>query len=248
MKSSARSPRPDSTCEMGEGRVPADADLDAVVTAYFRVGWSADAVHVHVHVDEPGGVIAPSPTGLVYDGDAIELYLSPLQTRTGYYGPGSDVGAQVIVAAPSADSMPEARWEGLLWIDPDSGTTSSSVAPSGLSVAARRVAGGYEVEMQVPWTWVAAFAQGPATVPGGGSVIGLDFAVDVSDGVSMRAFQSSLRVEGPALACPVGALAPFCDDRMWCSPTLAPWSNSFSIRKERIHRKAGRREVRMHGK
>jgi hypothetical protein len=90
--------------------------------------------------------------------------------------------------------------------------------------AAREIAGGYELEIELSWADLATYTQGPTSlVPGAHSTIGLDFAYDVGAGDGGRLFQStySFHAQTGDSGCPQDDF-PFCDDRTWCTPELSP--------------------------
>ena len=160
-------------------------------------------------------VVNPPPLGDPTEGDALEVFVSPSSLLHGYTGPGYDVGVHINCAAPAPAQPPFAETAFY--------PSAPTVVLDAGQFAARQVAGGYELELQVSWADIAAYAQGPTIVPGAGSTIGLDFAYDVGDGTGNRLLQSTLAFDMQAgdSGCPQLDF-PFCDDRTWCAPTLAP--------------------------
>jgi Carbohydrate family 9 binding domain-like len=201
----------------GQDLVPPDAS-GVDVTALIRVGWSPSALHLHIHVNkEP---VRPAPyAAAIYEGDAIEIFAAVPGPLTGLYGVGHDMAIQLIAAPPDA-----ARAEVFTRVTDYPLTT---LTPS--EFAARLVDGGYEVELELPWTLVAGDQDAGAVAEN--VTIGFDFSCDVAVGDGGRA-QSSLfrrRVPdagwGPDAAptpCSTPPGQPFCDDRTWCNPTPLP--------------------------
>ena len=187
----------------------ADAGVAGDATAYLRVAWSSVGLHVHVHVDK--SPVSPPATQDVWNGDAIELFMTPSSTATGSYGPGADDGVQVLVAPLSASQAPN---------------SAVNTVAAGLSgpldaseYAARLVQGGYEIELQLSWQRIAGHA---ITAPASGSSIRFDLAVDI--GVSgSRVLQTSLWWADPGTSPSCGGPTyAWCDDRTWCTPSLQP--------------------------
>src|SRR5262249_34446369 len=115
-------------------------------TVLLRMGWSSFGLHMHVHVDQ-ARVVPPLPSVPIWTGDAIEVFASSTSILTGTFGPGADEAVQAILAPPS--STQPALSETFV----DYGTPLSTLPPS--QFAARIVAGGYEIELALPWSTIA---------------------------------------------------------------------------------------------
>jgi hypothetical protein len=191
---------------------PQNAEQVATV-AYIRVGWSADAIHMDIRVEQP--VVTPPPLGDPAVGDAVEVFLSPSSLLHGYTGPGYDVGAQIVCGAPAPAQPPFAE---MSYFPPG----AFDILDAG-QFAARQIDGGYELEIELSWADLATYTQGLSLLPVAGSTIGLDFAYDVGAGDGGRLFQStySFHAHTGDSGCPQYDF-PFCDDRTWCTPALSP--------------------------
>jgi hypothetical protein len=206
--------------------VPAPAPPGLDTTARVRVAWSPAAspqsgLHVFVHVDK--SPVTPAPAGeALYLYDAVELFASGTspQYLTGRYGgsAASDRGAIHVVISPPGPGGEPGR-ASLYQVDgPKVGDLLAS------QFATRLVPGGFDVEVGLDWGTL-----GLAAAPGPGALAGFDFGLDLrsatSDGGTYR-FQSFFFVRDitlpppPKTACTPGLRTPFCDDRLWCMPTL----------------------------
>lgn len=184
---------------------------------YLRIGWSADAFHLHVRVVDPAVLVNPNPDRL-WDGDAVEIYVAGAsgEKLTGSYNGSNDGGAiQIVLAPPGAGFGTRGR----AFFNPGGGVHQN--APISSSIYAGRLTDdGYELELRYPWV---AFAD-PA-VPG--ARIAFDLAVDArsdsdASGRQVQCIISNVFVEGES-ACGFDdgrPAEPWCDDRTWCQPAL----------------------------
>ena len=199
-----------------------DAASSVQSVAYIRAGWSAEGMHMHIHVSEP--VVHPPPLADPFFGDAVELFLSPSSDLHGSYGGvGADIGQHIECAAGSPTQPGFA--ESYRCPSTSACDTSGTVLDGG-QFASRSVDGGYELELERSWAALAAYSSAPTLTPGAQSTIGNDFAFDVGNGDGGRLFQSTLALV-PVAASPMCTAfnvspLPFCDDRTWCKPTLTP--------------------------
>jgi hypothetical protein len=166
--------------------------------AIVRIGWSPEALHAHVHVDDPKILVATT----LYDGDNVQFFIAGDKPSVGNFS-GTDDGAanQVLIAPPATPT--------------GAGRASTHYGSPTFRVAARTVEGGYEIELQWPWNGIAT----PAAV---GKTIGLDLLVGVRDLASSvtTEFEYELyRRIGAAATC-MGDAQLWCDDLLWCTPTL----------------------------
>jgi hypothetical protein len=185
-------------------------------TAHLRVAWSARGLHVFARVDKSSVITAP-PGGQVYIYDALEVFAAGSSNLTGPYGgvPGTDRGAVHVIVAPPSSGAP-----GQASLFQVGGNKVADLLPSQFAVVL--VPSGFAVELALDWGIL-----GLAAAPAPGALIAFDVALDLrfpADGGTER-FQSYLGViatTAPApTACRADAVfAPFCDDRIWCTPTL----------------------------
>jgi hypothetical protein len=184
---------------------------------FLRIGWSADAFHLHVRVIDPAVLVNPNPDRL-WDGDAVEIYVAGTSGEglTGSYNGTNDGGAiQIVLAPPGAGFGTRGR----AFFNPGNGVHQNTPISSSI-YGGRLTEDGYELELRYPWV---AFAD-PA-VPGGR--IAFDLAVDArsdsdAGGREVQCIISNVFVDGES-ACDFQAgqaAQPWCDDRTWCQPTL----------------------------
>jgi hypothetical protein len=178
----------------------------------LRVAWSPDALHVHVHVDDPS--VVPDTTTTVWGGDNIQVFFAGTTLMTGAYTGLEDAGAtHVLVSAPTSAGISTAVFA---YNAAFTGVSRGLVPPQ--DFASRVVAGGYEVELQLPWGIGASIAAGKR--------IGFDFIAGARNPPS-----TTFDVEGGFANNPVAGdtyyscgsgrpTTPGCDDRTWCVPTL----------------------------
>lgn len=174
---------------------------EAAPRVEVHAAWSDAALHVHVRVDKATEV-APNDAGELYKGDAVEIFVGNAEAPTGPLT--GDHAAQIIVAPPAAEGEP--------------GSLGSSGSFTG-AWAARRDEAGYEVELQIPWSFLGG------EIPAAGRGVLFNFGIDVVGPAGER-YQSFLRYEaadGGTVWCnEVGVPKPSVDDRSWCRSELAP--------------------------
>jgi hypothetical protein len=166
--------------------------------AVVRIGWSPDALHAHVHVDDPKILVAST----IYDGDNVQIFIAGDKPSVGAFS-GADDGAanQVLIAPPATPT--------------GAGRSATHYGSPTFQFAARTVQGGYEVELRWPWNGIAT----PAAV---GKTIGLDLLVGVKDMPSSvtSEFEYELYRRVSASTSCTGDPQLWCDDLLWCTPTL----------------------------
>jgi hypothetical protein len=182
----------------------------------LRVAWSAQAVHLHVRVQDPAIIVQPDRARL-WNGDSVEIYIAGASGAqlTGAFDGTNDGGAIQLVLTPPSGAFP-ARGEAFF----SRFGAHSEIDPS--LYAGRLIPGGYELELRFPWPSSA----NPATP---GARVAFDFALGVQDAASaggrqLQCIISDVFVDG-AQACGLAAgtaAAPYCDDRTWCQPELLP--------------------------
>jgi hypothetical protein len=204
-------------------RDPSGTNVDA--WAFIRAGWAEDGLHVVFDVTDPHPI--PNAVAL-YEGAAVEIYAKGDEMTDGAFGDPSlwkgdagdggivDRGAtQLIIAAPSPDAGP--LW-GAFW-------GKDAFKPAGVGVSTERTAAGYRVEALLPWNVLSRADAG--SVPDGG--ISLDFAIDVAGAspgagrIAQLIFYESTDGGAASPECDNSSGAqPYCDDRLWCHPSLHP--------------------------
>jgi hypothetical protein len=180
--------------------------IDTVM--WTRIAWSAEAIHIHVRVDQ-ALVYAPVATEELWRGDGIELFVSGASTLTGDYTATKQPGTfQIIAVPPNTGTLARA---GVYY-----GSDGLQTFLDPAHFAARLTPTGYEIELRIEWTLLAA-------TPSSGKVIGFDAAVDVrqtaSSSLQLQSFIGYRAITGTS---PCGARGPHpsCDDRTWCVPSL----------------------------
>jgi hypothetical protein len=176
------------------------ATRPTVVTA--RVGWSVEALHVHMHVDDPA-IYSSLIAANKWDGDSVQVFLAGTDLLTGLYTGTQDGGATHIVAAPDGTAIELFE------------TTTTPVARTLAGVSSRFVTGGYEVELMIPWASTANLRSSGASF---GFNLGAT-ADDTGGGIELEGMLANNAVSLPAAAC-TSTATPGCDDRTWCTPTL----------------------------
>src|SRR5262249_46600347 len=69
--------------------------------ASLRIAWSDDAFHLHLHVTDPSVIVNPE-SSLLWDADALEIFIAGTGTLHGPYNGSNDGGAIQIVLSPPA--------------------------------------------------------------------------------------------------------------------------------------------------
>ncbi|GAC1547199.1 MAG: hypothetical protein NVS3B10_11080 [Polyangiales bacterium] len=185
---------------------------DVPEVAHLRVAWTPTALAIYVRVDDPTVVVTSVDHSAIFDGDAVELYLSGDGALTGTYDrSGADPGSVQLVITPAGSGI-AARAETY------AGTDKGPLDPSFFKT--KLLASGYAVELAVPW----AYLRGAGAA---GAHIGLDVAIDANEDPSqpdvraMWGLQFYQPVATGKSSCGASSSAwPWCDDRTWCAPVL----------------------------
>jgi hypothetical protein len=166
--------------------------------AIVRIGWSPEALHAHVHVDDPKILVAST----IYDGDNVQFFIAGDKPSVGNFSGADDGSANQVLIAPPATPT-------------GAGKSSTHYGSPTFQFAARMVAGGYEIELRWPWNGIAT----PAAV---GKIIGLDLLVGVKNTPSnvTTDFEYELYRRASASTTCTGDAQLWCDDLLWCTPTL----------------------------
>lgn len=198
----------------GAIRVPTMMPAAASATMRIRVAWSSFGLHAHLSVKDSTPMPHTAADPSVFLGDSIEIYVAGHDTLSGAFdGATKDVGAQQIVfSAPGDTSASRATYFYM---------GSPSGSPPSLLWFARKTAGGYEIELRIPW---ADLKSASLPNPTAGKRIALAWALNnkySSDPQAFAVFQVKSPYPTPT-SCPSPDPQPFCDDRLWCTPLLAP--------------------------
>ncbi len=185
---------------------------------YLRAAWSTDAFHLDVRVTDPH-VVVNADQSMLWNGDAIEIYLAGSSTLNGPFDSHEDGGAVQIVLTPPTSTLAAL---GAAFYSPGGGASPFDAMLKASDYAGRLIDGGYELEMRLPWS-----ADAEAMAPG--VKIGFDVDIDAEDeldagGRQLQCLLHQTSVDGHAFCgYAMGTMAqPFCDDRTWCQPTLLP--------------------------
>jgi Carbohydrate family 9 binding domain-like len=184
--------------------------LTQLETATVQVGWSANAFHLFIDVQDSSvqTVNMADPTQAInksYQGDSIEIFISSNNTLTGLTSSDNSALHVIIPANGPAVSVKT---------DKNGGGTPTELPKAQYGQSA--TATGYAIEAQLPW-------QGGN--PNAGGTIRFDLAINSADktfgGVDdMRDAQIIyfIGTPGGATTCPSGGdgTVPYCDDRTWC--------------------------------
>lgn len=185
---------------------------DVPEVAHLRVAWTPTALAIYVRVDDPTVVVTSVDHSAIFDGDAVELYLSGNGALTGTYDRvGADPGSLQLVITPAGSGI-AARAETY------AGTDKGPLDPSYFKT--KLLTSGYAVELALPW----AYLHGAGAA---GAHIGLDVAIDANEDPSqpdvraMWGLQFYQPVATGKSSCGASSSAwPWCDDRTWCAPVL----------------------------
>jgi hypothetical protein len=174
-------------------------------TALARVAWSSNALHVFVTVTDPS-VHPWISDDHVYEGDSVELMLANSESVSG--DPADDSNTMEIQASYQRGFV--------VHVDNGSETSREPVPPG--SLKGRVFAGGYTVELRVPWLGAA---------PHSGSTIRFDLALNSAQNTAEATWRDAQAVltMGPSgetfAGSPCGSdVEPYCDDRAWCPTEL----------------------------
>lgn len=166
-----------------------------------RAALGSAAFYVHVTVlDDPRILV---DTKDLVQGDAVEIFLRGNKAATGSLV--TDGARHIVIAPPSATTAVMAWY----YVD---GKHSTDVDAA--QYAGRRVDGGYEVELHLPWTVLG-------NQPAPGEKVGFDVALDIRDDVGatgreVRAILQYTAVSPSPTCTAFGSIDPACDDRTWC--------------------------------
>lgn len=175
-----------------------DVETNTTARAVIRAGWSASALHVHIHVDDPTLLVGPNK----HDGDNVQLFISNV-------GPATS-GSQIVLVPPFKDAK---------------GAAEERYTDYKYEYAVVAVEGGYEVEVKWPWpqTQPASGGSPVATVMKSGNTIAFDVLVGVQD----KEATAGLDVEYGLSAIPAGTTGGcsgeqlyHCNPAVWCNPKL----------------------------
>jgi hypothetical protein len=202
-----------------------------------RVAWSSAGVHGHFHVDDPDVI----SLGADQEADRVLFYIGGKTALFGeFLGDRKDKGFFYLQMTPpsshdlglpgiTGNTPAEAR----LWFqghlkDTDSFCQAiSAPVVTPIEYAARLVAGGYEMEVFLPWAVL-----GRAATPSSGDDISIDLGLyDTEDPDVIKppwtSYSAMLRGQvwldiksASEPSCCAGTYYPNCDTRTWCNPTL----------------------------
>lgn len=176
--------------------------------AEIHAAWSPDALHVRARVFDAKIAVVPEGGLDIYNGDSLEVFVTPAAPKTGNY---SDDHALQIDVAPPSGTIPG---RAVIYLG---GSTKGPADPAIYSV--RLIDGGYEVEVRIPWMLVGG------AIPTAGSTIGIDFAVNDDDDAAKKGDQIWYVMEKKAVMPPTSCgtnIQPSCDTRTFCTTTLSP--------------------------
>jgi hypothetical protein len=176
-------------------------DPYAIVSA--KVGWSDEALHVHVHVLDDAVYPDPDDTTL-WNGDSVQVFVAGSNDLDGNYSGTEAGGAKHVLVSPDGRGLELYEYPSL----------SYSAYPSE-DFAARIVDDGYEVELRIPWS-SAANPRTRGTNFGFALVVTSD---DSGSGVEVEGGVAVYPSTTPATICEDEA-TPGCDNRTWCTPSL----------------------------
>ena len=174
---------------------------------------------MHFHVEQSTPVVVPDVNNAkdyLWLGDGIEVFAKGDDHLTGSYdGSQKDVGALQLLIVPGVDSPPSAARACIAY-----GTLDCQPYDSG-HVASRLIAGGYELEVLIPWSVLH-----PATPAAQGGRIGLDFAADYRQRSVPTPADTQFQIvyaydlSGRDASCAHDTAKPYCTDLVWCTPQL----------------------------
>lgn len=179
-----------------------DADFvdtaDATVTT--RMVWSSSGIHLFIHAQkDPSIPIVTDPTQL-YKGDAVEFLFANRAAPTGNLA--TDQAVQLIIAPPLPDGG-----SGYL----------SSIEPFTSPWVAVRANGGYDVELEVPWSMLG----GPTPTSQLGVVLNLGIDIAGPNGERYQSFVHYTLPDGGAVFCKdTSKPTPSENTLTWCASKL----------------------------
>ena len=169
--------------------------------ATYRVAWSANKIHVHIEVIDPG--VAPNANE-IWNGDSVEFMISTSAALTGLTS--SDANTLHVIGSSTFGVTVKASG--------NSGAHTPITDPS--QFKAITTSQGYAIEVEMPWP-------GGATVASGTPMY-FDAAINSArvntDGSVYRNAQAILfqgtNTTSTSCTGTGNDIAPFCDDRLWC--------------------------------
>lgn len=170
--------------------------------AQVRLAWSPGYLHAYVRVVDPAIYVSSS---YPYQGDNVQIFATPA---------APSVSAQLVVGGCFTPLTQEQQ----IFLVPSDGVAASYVqfsctgwAPSAgaYEYTSQPTSDGYAVELKYPWGATTA-----------GSQVGIDVLIGVNDtGVRDYEYALYLGVPSASSTC-TGNPGPWCDPKLWCSPTL----------------------------
>src|SRR5262249_21753991 len=154
----------------------------------------------------PSVVVVAGGDPDLWNGDAIELFVSGTAALTGAFDGTNDPQAMQIIVTPGVLGTPARAHR---YQTGDRGPVPDAYFASKLT------SDGYSIELGLPWSYLGGAGKK-------GAILGLDLAIDVDDDAghasTRQVWASWVQMSVPPglAACP-GAYA-WCDDRSWCTP------------------------------
>lgn len=166
--------------------------------ATVRAAWSADALHIHVHVDDPNVIVSG---GDAWNGDNVQLFIAGVAPTSPTMDGKANGGANQIFLVPPSGALP--------------GKASTPQAGPSYKSASRLVDGGYEVELLWPWIGIPA-------ARAAGDQIGFDMMVGVQDFAQSggREFQYGMYCNQSVGAGDAACVNLYLNAMLWCTPKL----------------------------
>jgi hypothetical protein len=174
--------------------------------AVARVAWDDAGLHAFVRVYDT--TVTPATSlSTIWNGDGVELLFSSSTSVTGLTS--VDTNTLHVLFSPAATPLAATS--------KDTATSGTETALATSAYAAGSDGTGYWVEFNLPW---------PGVAPTAGSQIQFDMQLNVADGVTKTSdsytrdaqailYQATVTTTSCGLT-----IAPFCDDRIWCTTTL----------------------------
>lgn len=174
--------------------------------ATYRVAWTANALHAYIEVVDPSVNPNTNP-GDIWNGDGVELMISTSRSVTGLTS--ADANTLHVIANSVIAVTVKASGE----------SGSHTLITDASLFKAQKTAQGYAVELKMPWPMNANVAAG--------AQIYFDAALNSAragtDGAPRNAQAILFQLPNPVTTSCTGtgtAIAPFCDDRLWCPTKL----------------------------
>ena len=178
--------------------------------AVARVAWDDTGIHAFIRVYDT--TVTPAPAlSTIWNGDGIELLFSSSTSVTGLTS--VDTNTMHILYSPSTTPLAATS--------KDTATSGTETALATSMYSGGSDSTGYWVELNLPW---------PGAAPAASSQIKFDMQLNVADGPAkttdlyVRDAQAILyQATTTTTTTSCGStIAPFCDDRIWCTTTLQP--------------------------